>query len=68
MELRSYGICKNDGLSRTPGMPVKTYYASTKELAEKFREVKKKQDGTEWKAHEIELMTEENNFYKKVVK
>lgn len=49
-------------------MPVKTYYASTKELAEKFREVKKKQDGTEWKAHEIELMTEENNFYKKVVK
>ena len=53
---------------RTPGMSVKTYYASTKELAEKFCEVKKKQDGTEWKAHEIELMTEENDFYKKVVK
>lgn len=53
---------------RTPGMPVKTYYTSTKELVEKFREVKKKQDGTEWKAHEIELMTEENDFYKKVVK
>lgn len=43
-------------------------YASTKELADKFCEVKKKQDGTEWKAHEIELMTEENDFYKKVVK
>ena len=53
---------------RTPGMPIKTYYASTKELPEKFREVKKKQDGTEWKALEIELMTEENDFYKKVVK
>lgn len=53
---------------RTPGMSVKTYYASTKELSEKFYEVKKKQDGTEWKAHEIELMTEENYFYKKVVK
>ena len=53
---------------RIPDTPTKTYYASTKELADKFCEVKKKQDGTEWKAHEIELMTEENDFYKKVVK
>lgn len=53
---------------RTPGMPAKAYYASTKELADKFCEVKKKQDGTEWMPQEIELMTEEKDFYKKVVK
>ena len=53
---------------RFPGDQYRWYYASTKELADKFCKVKQEQDGTEWKAHEIEVMTEENDFYKKVVK
>ena len=53
---------------RIPDTPTKHYYLETEELAEKFCDLKKEQDGTEWKWKEVDVMTEENDFYNKVLK
>ena len=53
---------------RIPDTPTKYYYLETKELAQKFCNLKKEQEGTEWQWKEVDVMTNENDFYRKVLK
>lgn len=53
---------------RFPDTPSKHYYLETEELAQEFCKLKKEKEGTEWQCKEVDVMSEENDFYQKVLK